>query len=73
MPKIPLCDFGKMVRRRLDDIGQTQKWLIAEVHHDTGLYFDSRYLHKILTGRIETPTMIASIAKILCIATEAAQ
>lgn len=65
MPKVPLCDLGKSIKRRLDDICETQKWLIEQVREDTGLFFDERYLHKILTGRIATTSIVSSICKIL--------
>lgn len=65
MSKVPLCDLGKNIKRRLDDLCETQVWLIDQVKKDTGLYFDARYLHKILTGRIATPSIVTSICKIL--------
>lgn len=65
MPKIPLCELGKTIKRTLDDRSETQEWLIAQVKDDTGLYFDSSYLHKILVGKAATPTIITSICKIL--------
>ena len=55
-----LCNFGKEIKKRLVDIDKNQEWLITEVRADTGLYFDTGYLHKILVGRI-----VASISKIL--------
>lgn len=60
-----LCRFGKEIKKRLVDIDKNQEWLISKVQVDTGLYFDSSYLYKILTGRIATPSIIASICKIL--------
>lgn len=65
MPKIPLSSFGKVVKKRLIDVECNQIWLIVKVREDTGLYFDDSYLHKILTGRIATPSIINSICKIL--------
>ena len=59
------CDFGKEIKKRLVDIDQTQEWLIAEVSQDTGKYFDSGYLHRILRGEIFTPGIVSSISKIL--------
>ena len=59
------CDFGKEVKKRLIDIDQNQEWLIAKVREDTGLFFDSGYMHKILTGRLATPSIIESIKRIL--------
>ncbi len=65
MPRKELCQFGKQIKKRLVDIDQTQKWLIAEVALDTGKYFDRGYLHRILRGEIPTPGIVASICKIL--------
>lgn len=59
------CDFGKEIKKRLIDIDQNQEWLIAKVREDTGLFFDSGYMHKILTGRLTTPSIIESIKRIL--------
>ena len=59
------CDFGKEIKKRLIDIDQNQEWLIAKVREDTGLFFDSGYMHKILTGRLATPSIIESIKRIL--------
>ena len=60
-----LCDFGKEIKKRLVDIDKNQEWLIARVKDDTGLYFDSSYLYKVLVGNIATPSILASIRKIL--------
>ena len=60
-----LCSFGKAVKKKLVDIDQNQEWLIGEVRKDTGLFFDSSYLHKILTGKLSTPRIVSSIIKIL--------
>lgn len=65
MPKVPLCELGKTIKKRLIDVGRNQAWLIGKVKSDTGLYFDVSYLHKILTGKIATPKIISSICKIL--------
>ena len=45
-------DFGKQVRIRLIEIGKTQEWLIEQVKERTGDFFDSSYLHKLLTGKL---------------------
>lgn len=60
-----VCNFGKEIKKRLVDIDQSQEWLIAEVARDTGKYFDSGYLHRILRGDVFTPGIVASICKIL--------
>lgn len=63
MPKV--CDFGKEVKKKLVDVNKTQEWLISAVAADTGKYFDSGYLQRILRGDIATPGIVASICKIL--------
>ena len=60
-----LCTFGKEIKKKLVDIDKNQEWLIAQVKKDTGLYFDSGYLYKIIVGNIATPKIIDSIRKIL--------
>ena len=65
MSKKPLCHFGKEIEKRLVDVDQTQKWLIEEIHSDTGLYVDRSYMHKIKTGKLSSPKIVASIRKIL--------
>ncbi|MBO5953338.1 MAG: hypothetical protein J6Q53_04360 [Oscillospiraceae bacterium] len=49
-------DFGKRVRIRLIEMGQTQEWLINRVKEETGDFFDSSYLHRILSGKIAAET-----------------
>lgn len=60
-----ITPFGKEIKRRLLDMDQSQEWLIAKVRERTGLYFDSSYMHKILTGQLSTPKIILSIREIL--------
>lgn len=57
--------FGKDIKKRLLDIDKNQAWLIQEVGARTGLYFDSSYMHKILTGKLATPKIIQAIKDIL--------
>lgn len=63
--KMLLCDFGKAVKLRLIDIGQSQKWLTEEVAKKTGLFFDGYYLHRILTGKSENQKIVNAIKEIL--------
>lgn len=49
-------DFGKEVKKRLVDLDKQSNWLIAQVRERTGDYFDSSYLHKILTGKVPSAT-----------------
>lgn len=60
-----ICDFGKEIKLRLVEINQSQAWLIDEVKKDTGKYFDSGYLHRILRGEVATPGIVSSICRIL--------
>lgn len=57
--------FGKEIKKRLVDEDRDQKWLIEQVSLKTGLYFDRSYLHKIMTGKLSTPTMVSAICEIL--------
>lgn len=45
-------DFGKAVKIRLIELEQTQEWLIEQVKERTGGFFDSSYLHRILSGKL---------------------
>lgn len=65
MSKKQLCAFGKEIKKQLVDIDESQEWLIQKVKEDTGLFFDSSYLYKILTGKLATPSIVSSIRKIL--------
>lgn len=60
-----ICEFGKEIKKKLVDIDQSQEWLMERVREDTGKYFDSWYLHRIMRGESTTSTMVASICKIL--------
>ena len=60
-----ITDYGKAIRIRLVELNQTQEWLIESVRERTGLYFDSSYLYKILTGRLSTPKVVEAINEIL--------
>lgn len=51
MFKYGFTDFGKTVKKRLIDLDKSQEWLISQLNRDTGLFVDSSYLNRILTGR----------------------
>ena len=70
MKNIKVCEFGKEIKKKLVDLDQTQDWLIEQVKADTGLFFDSSYMHKILTGKLRTPKILESISRILNIETK---
>lgn len=53
---VKTSDFGKAVKIRLIEMQRTQEWLIERVKESTGDYFDSSYLHRILTGKLPAET-----------------
>ena len=57
--------FGKAIKKRLVDVDRDQNWLIEQVAATTGLYFDRSYLHKIMTGKLSTPSIVLAIREIL--------
>ena len=65
LAKKKLCQFGKEINHALVDINQPKEWLIEKVRQDTGKYFDRSYLHKIETGELATPGIVASINRVL--------
>ena len=65
MNKCVFTQFGKEIKKKLIDLDQTHIWLIAKVSEETGLYFDSSYLHKIMTGKLHTPKVVQAICDIL--------
>ena len=58
-------DFGLCVKTELLRQGKWQKWLEEEIANETGLYMDSGYLYKILTGQRNAPKIVDAIRKIL--------
>lgn len=58
-------DFGLAVKTELIRRGKTQKWLEKSVAEKTGLYTDSGYFHKILTGQRNAPKIVAAIREVL--------
>lgn len=58
-------DFGLAVKTELLRSGRTQKWLEEVVSEKTGLYVDSSYLFKILTGQRSAPKVVAAIREVL--------
>lgn len=63
--KAKLTEFGIEVRTRLMRMGQTQTWLEQEVTRRTGLYVDSSYMYRILTGQRAAPKVVCAINEIL--------
>ena len=65
-----LSDFGLCVKTKLLQLGKNQKWIEKAVTKKTGLYVDSSYMHKILTGQRKAPRVVAAIREILNIEAE---
>lgn len=63
-----LTAFGLCVKTELLKRGKTQRWLEAKVSEQTGLFMDSSYTYKILTGERSAPKIINAICDILGIA-----
>lgn len=63
-------DFGLCVKTKLLQIGKDQKWLEQAISQKTGLYVDSGYMYKILTGKRNAPKIVAAICEILNIQEE---
>lgn len=58
-------DFGLCVKTELLRRGKEQKWLEETVSEVTGLYVDSGYMYKILTGQRNAPKIVAAICELL--------
>ena len=58
-------DFGLEVKTELLRRGREQVWLIEEVKKLTGLYVDSSYMYKILTGQRKSPKIVEAICRVL--------
>lgn len=62
---VQITDYGKQIKKRLVDLDQSQSWLIQEVMKRTGLFLDSGYLYKIMTGQRRAPSIVNAINEIL--------
>ena len=60
-----ISDFGLSVKTELLKKRRTQRWLEEEITKRTGLYVDSGYMHKILTGQRNAPKIVESICEII--------
>jgi hypothetical protein len=67
----PLVPIGRAIKKRLIDLDKNQLWLVGQVKQATGLYFDSAYLQKIMTGTLKTPGVVSAIREILDISEDA--
>ena len=57
--------FGLCVKTELLRLGKSQKWLEETVAEKTGLFVDSGYMYKILTGQRNAPNVVAAICEVL--------
>lgn len=60
-----LTDFGEKVKIALIRQKKTQNWLIEQIAKETGLFIDTGYMYKILTGQRSPTAIIAAIVRIL--------
>ena len=60
-----LTNFGLSVKVKLLQIGKEQKWLEEAISEKTGLFVDSSYMYKILTGQRNAPKIVDAICEIL--------
>ena len=58
-------EFGLCVKDKLLRKGKDQKWLGEEINKRTGLFVDSGYMYKILTGQRKAPKIVDAICEIL--------
>lgn len=58
-------EFGLCVKKRLLDLGMTQKKLEQIVSERTGLFVDAGYMYKILSGQREAPKISEAIREVL--------
>ena len=58
-------EFGLCVKDKLLRKGKEQKWLEEEASKRTGLFVDSGYMYKILTGQRNAPKVVQAIREIL--------
>lgn len=57
--------FGLCVKNKLLCMGKEQKWLEERIKEKTGLFVDSGYMYKILTGQRSAPKIVKAIREIL--------
>lgn len=60
-----ITDYGKHIKARLVELNQPQGWLVEEVKKRTGLYFDTWYLHRAMTGQYVSPKITEAIDMII--------
>ena len=65
MNESKFTDFGLCVKTELLRRGKEQKWLEEVISEKTGLFVDSGYMYKVLTGQRNAPKIVAAICEIL--------
>lgn len=65
MNQSKFTDFGIEVKTRLLTMGKSQTWLEGQVSEKTGLFVDSSYMYKVLTGQRNAPKVVGAIRTIL--------
>ena len=60
-------DFGLCVKTELLRTNKSQRWLEKAITEKTGLFVDSGYMYKILTGKRQAPKVVTAICEILSI------
>lgn len=65
MESCKFTDFGLCVKTELLRKGKHQAWLESEIRTRTGLFVDSGYMYKILTGQRNAPKIVSAIRDIL--------
>lgn len=65
MSMCKFTDFGLQVKTELLRRGMAQTELEKKVTAKTGLFVDSSYMHKILTGQRNAPKVVQAIREIL--------
>ena len=65
METCKFTEFGLCVKNKLLRKGKEQKWLEEEINKRTGLFVDSGYMYKILTGQRNAPKIVDAIREIL--------
>ncbi len=60
-----ISEYGTKIKMRLVELGKSQNWLIGKVSEQTGLFFDSSYLYKIMCGKEKSRNVINAINSIL--------
>lgn len=65
MGNVKFTDFGLSVKKKLLDLGMTQRELEGLIRGKTELFVDASYMYKIMTGQREAPKIVSAICEIL--------